>query len=184
MIECRYEYLWCDKEQYRKPTKLPAPQYMARLMEWVEAQVNDEALFPSAPGTPFPRHYAATVRKSLSRLFRVFVHVYIHHFDHLRDIGAVRCVSFTCTLLSARECIHKSHVTCHTERLPRVLFLLLWNCSIAGIIVTGHSALWELICSRAVVWTRHLSTFNFILFPRTVLTYILLHTVHSYSAFV
>lgn len=96
LIVClRYEYLWCDKELYRKPTKLPAPQYMARLMEWVEAQVNDEAIFPSAPGTPFPRNYTATVRKLLSRLFRVFVHVYIHHFDHLRDIGAVRCVTRT-----------------------------------------------------------------------------------------
>ena len=73
LLERRYEYLWCDKEQYRKPTKLSAPQYMARLMEWVEGQVNDEAIFPSAPGTPFPRHYTATVRKILSRLFRVFV---------------------------------------------------------------------------------------------------------------
>ncbi|KAK2174213.1 hypothetical protein NP493_817g00018, partial [Ridgeia piscesae] len=42
----KYEYHWCDGIHYKKPTKLPAPQYIGLLMEWVEAQINNEELFP------------------------------------------------------------------------------------------------------------------------------------------
>jgi len=41
-------------------------------------------------GVPFPRNYIAGVKKIMTRLFRIFVHVYIHHFDKLVGIGAVR----------------------------------------------------------------------------------------------
>ena len=40
-------------------------------------------------GVPFPKNYLSTVKKILSRLYRVFVHVYIHHFDKLVGLGAV-----------------------------------------------------------------------------------------------
>jgi len=40
-------------------------------------------------GTPFPKNYMATVKKIMTRLFRVFVHVYMHHFDKLVALGAV-----------------------------------------------------------------------------------------------
>ena len=46
----RYEYLWADKERYKKPTALPAPQYVALLMEWIEQQINDESVFPVSTG--------------------------------------------------------------------------------------------------------------------------------------
>ncbi|WAR01833.1 MOB3B-like protein, partial [Mya arenaria] len=84
----RYEYHWCDGVHYKKPTALPAPQYITLLMEWVESQINDENIFPVKVGTPFPRNFFQTVKKMLTRLFRVFVHVYIHHFDKLVAIGA------------------------------------------------------------------------------------------------
>lgn len=47
----RYEYYWCDGVNYKRPTKLPATQYIELLMEWVEAQINNEELFPIAVGT-------------------------------------------------------------------------------------------------------------------------------------
>ncbi|KAH9494987.1 MOB kinase activator 3B [Bulinus truncatus] len=84
----KYEYHWCDGVNYKKPTALPAPQYITLLMEWVEAQINDENLFPVQVGKPFPRNYLSIAKKILKRLFRVFVHVYIHHFDKLLAIGA------------------------------------------------------------------------------------------------
>ncbi|CAG5126623.1 unnamed protein product [Candidula unifasciata] len=84
----KYEYHWCDGVNYKKPTALPAPQYITLLMEWVEAQINDENLFPIQLGRPFPKNYMSIVKKILKRLFRVFVHVYIHHFDKLLAIGA------------------------------------------------------------------------------------------------
>ncbi|XP_064599732.1 MOB kinase activator 3B-like [Liolophura sinensis] len=84
----KYEYHWCDGENYRKPTALAAPHYITLLMEWVERQINTEEIFPVKVGVPFPRNYLQVVKKILTRLFRVFVHVYIHHFDKLVTIGA------------------------------------------------------------------------------------------------
>lgn len=87
-------------------------------MDWIETQINDDRLFPVDPGihfltknflqsysrlfvtfltaVPFPKDFQATCKKILTRLFRVFVHVYIHHFEHLMQIGAVTiiCKSF------------------------------------------------------------------------------------------
>ena len=54
---CRFEYHWADGGQYRKPTSLPAPKYIALLMDWVESLINDEALFPPDPDTPFPKTF-------------------------------------------------------------------------------------------------------------------------------
>uniref|UniRef100_A0A1L8DXG3 Putative cell cycle-associated protein mob1-1 n=1 Tax=Nyssomyia neivai TaxID=330878 RepID=A0A1L8DXG3_9DIPT len=84
----RYEYLWADGVQYRKPTALPAPKYIELLMDWVECQINNENLFPVSTDIPFPRSFSTLCRKILTRLFRVFVHVYIHHFDRIVSIGA------------------------------------------------------------------------------------------------
>ena len=38
----KFEYLWQDGVKYKKPVKLPAPQYISLLMDWVESQINDE----------------------------------------------------------------------------------------------------------------------------------------------
>ncbi|KAF6039287.1 Mob3 [Bugula neritina] len=85
---CRYEYQWCDGVEYKRPTALPAQQYTSLLMEWVETQINNEDIFPVSMDIPFPKTFLPTAKKILTRLFRVFVHVYIHHFDTLVSIGA------------------------------------------------------------------------------------------------
>lgn len=46
----KFEYLWADGCKYKKPTKLPAPQYISLLMDWSEAQINNESLFPVSCG--------------------------------------------------------------------------------------------------------------------------------------
>ncbi|XP_018013673.1 MOB kinase activator-like 3 isoform X2 [Hyalella azteca] len=84
----KFEYLWVDGKSYKKPTALPAPQYISLLMDWVEAQINDEKVFPVTVDVPFPKSFMSLCKKILSRLFRVFVHVYIHHFDRVVAIGA------------------------------------------------------------------------------------------------
>jgi len=79
-------------------------------MDWIETQINNESVFPVSTGefralsgavlqnylfpdfisdVPFPKNFSAISRKILTRLFRVFVHVYIHHFDRIVSIGAV-----------------------------------------------------------------------------------------------
>ncbi|CAP26482.1 Protein CBG05852 [Caenorhabditis briggsae] len=84
----RYEYLWQDGLEYKKPTRLPAPQYMQLLMDWIEVRINDESIFPSSTNVSFPKDFRQICKKILTRLFRVFVHVYIHHFDRIRELGA------------------------------------------------------------------------------------------------
>lgn len=46
----RFEYLWADGDKYKKPTALPAPQYVSLLMDWTEAQINNESIFPVSTG--------------------------------------------------------------------------------------------------------------------------------------
>lgn len=46
----KYEYRWQDDMKYKKPTALPAPQYMNLLMDWIEMQINNEDIFPTSVG--------------------------------------------------------------------------------------------------------------------------------------
>uniref|UniRef100_A0A2K6MD04 MOB kinase activator 3A n=1 Tax=Rhinopithecus bieti TaxID=61621 RepID=A0A2K6MD04_RHIBE len=72
------EYRWAGRDKFRKPRRSPAHR----------RKFNNEDLFPTNVGTPFPKNFLQTVRKILSRLFRVFVHVYIHHFDRIAQMGS------------------------------------------------------------------------------------------------
>lgn len=84
----RFEYHWQDNVNYKKPTPLPAPKYIDLLMDWVDTQINDPAIFPTDVDVPFPSNYIRIVKKIFGRLYRVFVHVYIHHFVRLHEIEA------------------------------------------------------------------------------------------------
>ena len=57
-------------------------------MEWIETQINDENIFPVTTDVNFPKTFGTVCKKILTRLYRVFVHVYVHHFDRLMQIGA------------------------------------------------------------------------------------------------
>lgn len=48
----KFEYLWADPStpEYKKPTQLPAPRYVALLMDWIESQINNENVFPTSTG--------------------------------------------------------------------------------------------------------------------------------------
>ncbi|KAL8957837.1 MAG: hypothetical protein Q9193_004990, partial [Seirophora villosa] len=45
-----FEYLWQDSENYKRPTKMPAPEYIEHLMAWVQSNIDNEAMFPSRVG--------------------------------------------------------------------------------------------------------------------------------------
>lgn len=53
---------------------------------------------------PFPKTFMPLCKKILTRLFRVFVHVYIHHFDRIISIGAVSMVSNIYNFCSLTVC--------------------------------------------------------------------------------
>jgi Mob1/phocein family len=46
----RFEYLWQDAENFKRPTKMPAPEYIEHLMTWVQGNIDNEQTFPSRIG--------------------------------------------------------------------------------------------------------------------------------------
>lgn len=84
-------------------------EYVDHLMTWVQGMLDDEGIFPSQMGTsgstyfyevpkrltlavllytrvagaPFPKDFLSTVKSINRRLFRVYAHLYNHHFAQL-----------------------------------------------------------------------------------------------------
>lgn len=54
-VIARFEYLWEDGVKYKRPTKLSAPEYVDTLMNWAQAILDDETMFPNKIGTTFAR---------------------------------------------------------------------------------------------------------------------------------
>ena len=83
-----YKYAWQDTEKYKKPTSLPANEYIANVMIWTEKYINNEKYFPSDPSVPFPDDFQNIVKNIFKRLFRIYAHLYHHHIDDISKVGA------------------------------------------------------------------------------------------------
>lgn len=83
----KYEYLWADGVKVKKPVRLCAPEYVENLFDWVEAQMDDERLFPQQLGTPFPPNFLDVIKTIFKRLFRVYGHIYHSHFKQVCSLG-------------------------------------------------------------------------------------------------
>ena len=112
----KYEYHWADGRSVKKPIKCSAPKYIDFLMTWVQDQLDDESLFPSKIGVPFPKDFMLigkycyrsfmlaflkiqrtsnciyfylyfTAKTILKRLFRVYAHIYHQHFKEVVSLG-------------------------------------------------------------------------------------------------
>lgn len=79
----KYEYLWADGTNVKTPLKVSAAEYIDYLMTWVENQLNNEQIFPSVIGVPFPRNFLSIIKVIFKRLFRVYAHIYYNHFPHI-----------------------------------------------------------------------------------------------------
>lgn len=79
----KYEYHWADGQTVKKPIKCSAPKYIDYLMTWVQDQLDDETLFPSKIGVPFPKNFIQIAKTILKRLFRVYAHIYHQHFSEV-----------------------------------------------------------------------------------------------------
>ncbi|ANB11713.1 Mob1p [Sugiyamaella lignohabitans] len=84
----QYEYLWQDPNnpKYKRATKVSAPEYIENLMTWVQTYFNNEKYFPSKTGVPFSKDAPAVFKTILKRLFRVYAHIYCHHFEHITEL--------------------------------------------------------------------------------------------------
>lgn len=83
----KYEYHWCDGVTFKKPTKVSAPEYIDYLMTWIQGQLDDETIFPSKIGVPFPKNFQQIVKNMFKRLFRVYAHIYHAHFPKIVSLG-------------------------------------------------------------------------------------------------
>jgi MOB kinase activator 1 len=101
----RFEYLWQDSDNFKRPTKMPAPTYIEHLMGWVQSNIDNEAMFPSRigtfnhfiaaetlrllmqPGVPFPKSFPSMIRQVFKRMYRVYAHIYCHHYPVVRELG-------------------------------------------------------------------------------------------------
>ncbi|KAL0346753.1 UNVERIFIED_CONTAM: MOB kinase activator-like 1A [Sesamum calycinum] len=68
---------------HKEPIVVSAPQYGEYLMNWIESQLDDEAIFPQKLGVPFPPNFQDVVKTILKRLFRVYAHIYHSHFQKI-----------------------------------------------------------------------------------------------------
>nr|TKW01396.1 hypothetical protein SEVIR_8G177300v2 [Setaria viridis] len=78
-----FEYRWADGVQIKKPIEVSMPKYVEYLMDWIEAQLDDESIFPQKIGTPFPQNFKEVVKTIFKRLFRVYAHIYHTHFQKI-----------------------------------------------------------------------------------------------------
>lgn len=83
----KYEYHWADGVKIKKPIKCSAPDYIDYLMTWVQCQLDNETIFPSAVGVPFAKNFLSVAKTILKRLFRVYAHIYHQHFSDVMQLG-------------------------------------------------------------------------------------------------
>lgn len=100
-----YEYLW----SYGKgipPVSVSAPKYVESLMRWCQDQFDDEMIFPAKKDGVFPdRFIDKVIIPILRRLFRVYAHIYCHHFNEILELSlqTVLNTSFRHFCLFAQE---------------------------------------------------------------------------------
>ncbi|OII72164.1 uncharacterized protein cubi_01497 [Cryptosporidium ubiquitum] len=91
---------------------LPATVYIKSLFLWVDSQISDTKIFPLKPGkfkfnletlflltflyqgVPFADDFQLIVKNLLRRLFRVYSHIYCHHWPHVESISAAAHVNY------------------------------------------------------------------------------------------
>ena len=56
-------------------------------MTWVQQQLDDEAIFPSELGVPFPKDFETRLKNIYKRLFRVYAHMYHSHIERIITLG-------------------------------------------------------------------------------------------------
>ena len=96
-----YEYLWQDSNPVqavdgstlqmqilpKRPVSLPACEYIENLMNWVQNFFDNDNIFPSKIGAPFPQQFPNLVKTIFKRLFRIYAHIYCHHFHEISELG-------------------------------------------------------------------------------------------------
>ncbi len=82
-----FEWLWSASANV-EPVCLPAPEYFKTCLVWADDKINDTQLFPIDPHVAFPAAFKKNVSVLFKRFFRLYAHVYYHHFQELVESEA------------------------------------------------------------------------------------------------
>ena len=66
---------------------MSAPEYIEHLMAWTQSLIDNESIFPSRIGAPFPKNFQSTIKQLFKRLYRVYAHIYCHHYPLITHLG-------------------------------------------------------------------------------------------------
>jgi len=89
----RFEYLWADGEKYITPVMLPAPEYVKKLMVWVQKCLDpyEEKMKAGRAGDyASNRVWRKAVKNIFKRLFRVYAHIYHSHMKVIEELGVIK----------------------------------------------------------------------------------------------
>eukprot|EP00928_Gymnodinium_smaydae_P070879 TRINITY_DN54625_c0_g1_i1.p1 TRINITY_DN54625_c0_g1~~TRINITY_DN54625_c0_g1_i1.p1 ORF type:complete len:277 (+),score=72.33 TRINITY_DN54625_c0_g1_i1:121-831(+) len=81
----RVSYSWAD-ERNPKPISLSAPDYMRTLLEYANGVLSDRNIVP-IDGSEFSAKFLPAMKTLLKRIFRIYAHAYVVHFEVLRSAG-------------------------------------------------------------------------------------------------
>eukprot|EP01132_Coremiostelium_polycephalum_P007733 gene7733-9509_t len=85
MTASKATYYWAEGTK-GKPQELSAPKYIDNLTNWINEQIDNPAIFPVDDGA-FPKNFRPTVSKILSRMLRVYAHIYHAHWEHVKSLN-------------------------------------------------------------------------------------------------
>lgn len=126
-------------------------------MNWVQARLDDETVFPHKIGTcgvrtcavciavsslrfigvPFPRNFRDTVKTIIRRLFRVYAHIYSSHFEQICALGIEGPICDCCYIPMLTD----SRLSAHLNTSYRHFFLFVNEVGVvAGAIVPISAA--------------------------------------------
>lgn len=75
------DYTWVDNNG--QEVRLPASTFIDYVLTWISSKFDDQTLFPTKQGVPFPAHFFTVVKKMYQQMFRIFAHLYHNHFDKI-----------------------------------------------------------------------------------------------------
>jgi len=78
-----WAYAWAD-ETNRDPVNMPAMQYMFTLLQYTHNTLSNPRIVP-LDGSPYPDDWLPRMRLLMKRIFRVYAHAYIHHFEKFQE---------------------------------------------------------------------------------------------------
>ncbi|KAF3940570.1 hypothetical protein ABW19_dt0208616 [Dactylella cylindrospora] len=107
------DYFWISAD--RKPRPLPAAQYIEYVLTWINNRLSDETVFPTRPSNAisgpghtqviasptnpqasqtwlgkesgFPQTFYVSSQSIFKQMFRVFAHIYHHHFVQIVHVS-------------------------------------------------------------------------------------------------